>query len=153
MLNNVYMSKRDGEDGLRWAVWEIKWEIFFWDRDNNWEKLHLMVWMCVILSSGRRMFLKRPWGTLRFQVAMNSQIANECKTPTMHLRSTVKLVYKDYPRDQQNVVPIHRWSLYAGSIAWKIYTWGPVKCGLYKQVVFVCRWSLEQVWLYVYLEN
>ncbi len=23
--------------------------------------------------------------------------------------------------------------------------WGPVKCGLYKQVVFVYRWSLEQV--------
>ncbi len=27
--------------------------------------------------------------------------------------------------------------------------WGPVKCGLYKQVVFVYRWSLEQVWLYL----
>ncbi len=25
---------------------------------------------------------------------------------------TVKLVYKDHPRDQQNVVLIHRWSLY-----------------------------------------
>ncbi len=50
--------------------------------------------------------------------------------------TTVELVYKDHPRDQQNVVFIHRGSLYAGSIAWKIYTWGTVKCGLYKQVVF-----------------
>ncbi len=32
---------------------------------------------------------------------------------------------------------IHRWSLYTGSIADKVYTWGSVKCGLYKQVVFV----------------
>ncbi len=31
---------------------------------------------------------------------------------------------------------------------WKVYSWEPVKCGLYKQVVFTCRWSLEQVWLY-----
>ncbi len=59
--------------------------------------------------------------------------------------TTVKLVYKDHPRDQQNVVLIHRWSLYARSIVWKVYTWGPVKCGLYKQVVFIYRWSLEQV--------
>ena len=27
---------------------------------------------------------------------------------------------KNHTRDQQNVVLIHRWSLYAGSIAWKI---------------------------------
>ncbi len=58
---------------------------------------------------------------------------------------TVKLVYKDHPKDQQNVVLIYRWSLYAGSIAWKLYTWGTVKGGLYKQVVFLFRWSLEQV--------
>ncbi len=61
---------------------------------------------------------------------------------------TVNLVYKDHPRDQENVVFIHRWSLYAGSIKWKVYTWGPVKCGLYKQVVFIYRWSVEQVSLY-----
>ena len=47
-------------------------------------------------------------------------------------KSTVKLVYKDQPRDQQNVVLIHRWSLYRGRIAWKVCTWGPVTCGLYK---------------------
>ncbi len=60
--------------------------------------------------------------------------------PTL-LFNTVKL---DHHRDQQNVVLIHRWSLYAGSITWKEYTWGPVICGLYKQVVFIYRWSLEQ---------
>ncbi len=31
---------------------------------------------------------------------------------------------------------MQRWSLYAGSITRKVYSWGPVKCGLYKQVVF-----------------
>ncbi len=60
----------------------------------------------------------------------------------------MKLVYKDHPRVQQNEVLIHRWSLYAGSITQKVYPWGPVKCGLYKQVVLIYRWSLEQVWLY-----
>ncbi len=50
---------------------------------------------------------------------------------------TVKLVlaYKDHPWDQQDVVLIHRWSLYAGSTTWIVYHWRPVKCGLYKQVV------------------
>ncbi len=62
---------------------------------------------------------------------------------------TVKLVYKDHHRDQQNVVLIHRWSLYAGPITQKVYQWRPVKCGLYKQVVLIYRWSLEQVWLYL----
>ena len=51
-------------------------------------------------------------------------------------RYTVKLVYKDHPRDQQNIVLIHRWSLYTGSITWTVYTWGLLTCGLYKQVVF-----------------
>ena len=64
-----------------------------------------------------------------------------------HLDNTVKLVYKDHPRDQQSVILIHRWSLYAGYITWKVYPWGLVKCGLYKQVVFIYRWSLEQVQL------
>ncbi len=48
---------------------------------------------------------------------------------------TVKLVYKDHTtctRDQQSVILIHRWSLYAGYITWKVYPWGLVKCGLYK---------------------
>ncbi len=40
--------------------------------------------------------------------------------------------------------------LYAGSTTWKVYPWGLVKCGLYKQVVFIYRWSLEQVRLYMY---
>ncbi len=51
--------------------------------------------------------------------------------------STAKLVYKDHPGAQHSVVLIHRWSLYAGSVTWKIYPWEPLKCGLYKQVVFV----------------
>ncbi len=57
------------------------------------------------------------------------------------LEVTVKLAYKDHPRDQQNVIPIHRWSLYAGSIIWKVYLWEPVKCGHYKQVVLIYRGS------------
>ncbi len=43
---------------------------------------------------------------------------------------TVKLVYKDHPRDPQNVVFIHRLSLYVGSETWKVYLCGPVKCDL-----------------------
>ncbi len=59
-----------------------------------------------------------------------------CRSKLVAFRNTtVKLVYKDHPKDQQNMVLIHGWSLYAGSIAWKVYPWGPVKCGLYKQVV------------------
>ncbi len=61
---------------------------------------------------------------------------------------TMKLFYKDHARDQQNVVLIHRWSLYTGIIAWKTYTWRPVKCCLYKQVVFIYNGSLNQIWLY-----
>ncbi len=37
------------------------------------------------------------------------------------------------------MVLIHRWSLYVGSITWKVYPLGPVKCGLYKHVVFMYR--------------
>ncbi len=33
----------------------------------------------------------------------------------------MKLVCKDHPRDQQIVVLIHRRSLYAGLITWKVY--------------------------------
>ncbi len=33
----------------------------------------------------------------------------------------------------------------------KSIPWGTVKYGLYKQVVFIHRWSLEQVWLKKYL--
>ncbi len=36
-------------------------------------------------------------------------------------QGTVKHVYKDHPRDQQNIVLIHRWSLYAGLITWKVH--------------------------------
>ncbi len=39
------------------------------------------------------------------------------------IRYTVKFLYKDHLRDQQNVVLIDRWCLYASSIAWK-YTSG-----------------------------
>ncbi len=53
----------------------------------------------------------------------------------------VKLVFKDHPREQQNVVLTHRWSLYAGSVILNVlHLWGPVKCGLYNQVVFIYRW-------------
>ncbi len=51
--------------------------------------------------------------------------------------STVKHAYKDRTRDQQNVLLIHRWSLYAGSIAWK-YTPGDLQNAVfYKHVVLI----------------
>ena len=58
----------------------------------------------------------------------------------------LKLVYKDHPRDQQTMVLLHRcFFLYISSTTWKLYSWRPVKCGLYGQVVFIYRWSLKQV--------
>ena len=53
--------------------------------------------------------------------------------------------YKDHTKEQQSVIIIHRRSLYAASITWKVYTFWSVNCSLYKQVVFIYRWSLEQV--------
>ncbi len=47
--------------------------------------------------------------------------------PTMKV--TVKLYIK-ITLGNNNVVLIHRWSLYADSIPWKVYMWGPVKYGL-----------------------
>ena len=54
---------------------------------------------------------------------------------------TVKFVYKDHPSNQHNVVIIHksRRSLYTGSMSRKVYLCGPIKCGIYKQVVFIYR--------------
>ncbi len=46
-----------------------------------------------------------------------SGMPNKPRESTNQYTNTVKLVYKDHPRDQKNVVFIHRWSLYAGSIA------------------------------------
>ncbi len=43
------------------------------------------------------------------------------------------------------------WSLYTGGLYTgsilniEIYTRGPIKCGIYKQVVFIYRWTLEHV--------
>ncbi len=51
------------------------------------------------------------------------------------LADTVKLVYKDHARDQQNTFLIHRLYLYAGWIPWTVYLWGLVKYGVYLQVV------------------
>ncbi len=39
-------------------------------------------------------------------------------------------------RDQQNVVLIHRWSLYAGTAALKVYPCGSIKGSPYKQVFY-----------------
>ena len=66
---------------------------------------------------------------------------------------TVKPAYKDHTKDQETVVLIHRWSLYAGSITGEVYHWEPVKCGLYKQapgglyiqVVFRAGWPIYSI--------
>ena len=61
-------------------------------------------------------------------------------------RSTVKLVQKDHPLDQQNVVVIHKWSLcrFNSMESIRLRTWAS-KMWFYKQMVFICRWCLEQV--------
>ncbi len=61
------------------------------------------------------------------------------------VRGTVKLVYRDYSRDQKcgpfytQVVSICRFN------TMESIHLGTCKCGLYKQVVFISRQSLEQV--------
>ncbi len=61
-------------------------------------------------------------------------------TPTQW--GTVKLAYTDHPRDPLNVVLMHIWSIYPGSITRKVYPWEPVKC------VFISRWTLYTGGLY-----
>ncbi len=79
--------------------------------------------------------------------AVLSQVRSLAKH-IMHM-CTVEFVYKDQPSDQQNLVLIHHWSLYAGWVTWKVYPWRPVKCSFCKHLVFIYRWSLEQVWLFL----
>ena len=58
---------------------------------------------------------------------------------TFHkISNTMKPLYKDHLRDQQNIVLIHRWSLYAASIKWQVYIWVLVTCGFYKQAGGLC---------------
>ncbi len=45
----------------------------------------------------------------------------------------------DHRMNQGNVVFIHRFN------NMESIPWGPIQCGLYKQVVFIYRWSLQQV--------
>ena len=61
-------------------------------------------------------------------VSINVGLTAETKTKTKtHLvqANTVNLTYKDHNRDRQNVVLIHRGSLYTGSITGKVYTGNP----------------------------
>ena len=78
-------------------------------------------------------------------------VVRECKSNLAIAKTKSYLILpkysetcKDHPRNQQNVA-LYTFGLYPGSIAWKVYTWGPVKCGLYKQLFFIYRLSLEQV--------
>ncbi len=52
------------------------------------------------------------------------------------------------------------WSLYTGGLYNQVQYYGKYipedlwkHCGLYKQVVLICRWSLERVWLYILIGN
>ena len=61
----------------------------------------------------------------------------------------VKPVYNDHLRDWGSVVSVDRWSLYGGalvSLKWPAH--GGAYSGHYRQVVFMCEWSLRQVSLY-----
>ncbi len=60
-------------------------------------------------------------------------------------------MYKDHPRDQLNVDLIHM--VVIGSITGKVYPWDPIKCGLYKQVVFIYRWSRAGLTVYAWADS
>ncbi len=50
-------------------------------------------------------------------------IFNDSQITWYHL-SSVNGSYSETSIDQQKVVLIHKWSLYAGSMAWSVYPWG-----------------------------
>ena len=59
--------------------------------------------------------------------------------------STVKPFYNDHSKDQVIVVSVDRLSLYGGALVRTTEVdYEPVYCGLYRQVVFICVWSLQQ---------
>ncbi len=62
--------------------------------------------------------------TSRIRLLLVNSIITWWVVLVVRLYCTVKLAYKYHRRDQQNVVLIHSWSLYAGSIAWSLYTGG-----------------------------
>ena len=59
---------------------------------------------------------------------------------------TVKSVYSDRPRETQKVVFVDRFLKYV--FQWETIFKGNKKCACCRQVVFVDRWSLKQVWRY-----
>ncbi len=60
---------------------------------------------------------------------------------------TVTLVYKDTPKRPPKCGPYTL--LYTGPITWEVYPWGPVKCGLYIQVVFIAGLTvIDKHWAY-----
>ena len=77
---------------------------------------------------------------IKFKMSLTEKIGFSTKSLVSFLfLNTRKLACKDHPRDQKNVVLIHRWSFYEGSITWKVYPWGAT----YKM------WSL-QVGIFLY---
>jgi len=68
-----------------------------------------------------------------------------------NLRDKVKPVYNDHPRDPKFVTVVDRWSLFRGNfMLWNLKL-GLKNGGRYRQVVVARRWSLAQVWLYLFL--
>ena len=71
-----------------------------------------------------------------------------CMHVYMRIYNTVKPVYNDHSRGQVIVVSVDRWSLYRGALVQlKCMDIEPAYSGLYRQVVFICEWSLRQVLL------
>ena len=117
---------------------------FYWPMENFrkvWRKfLRLM-------SMGYANSINIEWGTYYLCTSCEDNFTHLSRTHTVYTES----LYKDHLKDKPNMVLIHSWPLYEGSITWKEYPWLPVKCGLYKKVVFIYRCYLEQVWLRLYL--
>ena len=73
-----------------------------------------------------------------------------CIAPGHHLPNTVKPVYNDHSRDQVIVVSVDRCMvLVQRCFSTTEVNIEPAYSGLYKQVVFICEWSLRQVSLYL----
>ena len=114
-----------------------------------------LVWvkvlMCCIVKWGNKVYfivglnVKMQYWSLERSIRVDSYFL------IVHVQWNLSI--KTTQRRQETVVFIGRWSLCTGSFG-TLHVWmrnhfkGNNKCGLCKQVVFLYRWSLKQVWLF-----
>ena len=103
LTHTCIISILESQISARFTVRPAVFEITpFWDKCNKWTQNDLEPYKVKC--------------TPYITSIPGSQISLPFIVKTSHFQDTVTLVYKDPPRNQHNVVLIHRWSLYASSI-------------------------------------